>query len=54
MSYKVCSLRLSLIYLKGNNDREGKGMVVGEKNDVVIIDNYLLYVSVVTYQIIQL
>ena len=39
---------------KRHNGREEKEMVVGEKNGVVVIDNYLLCVSVVTYQIIQL
>ena len=39
---------------KRHNGREEKEIVVGEKNGVVVIDNYLLCVSVITYQIIQL
>ena len=34
---------------KRHNDREEKKIVVGEKNGVVVIDNYLLCVSFVTY-----
>ena len=39
---------------KRHNGREEKKMVVGEKNGVIVIDNYLLYVSVIIYQVIQL